>query len=456
MVARPLIAAPTYTFFVIGTDGTDTSEIVQSRFAHVQKEFELKGVKVLSFGADGAGAFLKAMINNSMLFQRCSTSNIPESWSFYFMARLFESGLNAQDLVHLLAKFRTRLLLPSNIIVLGNHPACSAHLNFVQSNYPKERHGLSLRALDVRDKQNYSSIGIILSDAVFQCLQEVDGTLDVKGTIVYMNLMKDIRDAFLNKEISPSQRILLAWRSVFFLRIWRVWLKENGIDEKDHFVTNNIYICVELNCHLLLNLVYNVKSGVFPVESLRLWFIGSQACEELYRILRAMTPMFSTILNFSVKGVLQRIHNKNHLSTLESSEELSFPRAKRRLLQYKEESPCTFAVDDLDILEWVCKAKQEAINTANKLGMTLPSYDDAKLILNSIVTLDDTVSNDGEDDTHEDDEESDENSMEKTTIECNKNDIITINEDLIALTIIDGPSEVGCLGPIIGQTSGLS
>ena len=36
------------------------------------------------------------------------------------------------------------------------------------------------------------------------------------------------------------------WKTVFFLRIWRSWLSENGYDLKEHFITENAYACIEL------------------------------------------------------------------------------------------------------------------------------------------------------------------------------------------------------------------
>ena len=126
--------------------------------------------------------------------------------------------------------------------------------------------------------------------------------------------------------------LYLSWKTLFFFRIWRVWLKKNGYNEADHFVSGNVYTCMELNCHMLLNLVYNVIKGIFPPESLRIWLSGSQGCEETFRMLRSMTSTFSTIVNFSIKGIIQRIHKLNHLSTVESSETITFPRVQRRLL----------------------------------------------------------------------------------------------------------------------------
>ena len=114
--------------------------------------------------------------------------------------------------------------------------------------------------------------------------------------------MRCIRDAFFDKALSPIKRLSLVWEVVFFLRIWRLWLYKNGYSEADHFITQNASICIELNSHLVVNVICNVINGHFPKESLRFWTYGSQACEQAFRLLRSMTSTFSTIVNFSLKG----------------------------------------------------------------------------------------------------------------------------------------------------------
>ena len=83
----------------------------------------------------------------------------------------------------------------------------------------------------------------------------------------------------------------------------------------------------------MLSILYNVINGKFPKVVLRVWLTGSQGCEQLFRLLRSMTPVFSTIINFSLKGVLERIHKLNYISSIECTEEIIFPRVQRRLLQ---------------------------------------------------------------------------------------------------------------------------
>ena len=58
------------------------------------------------------------------------------------MLKLKENLLPAQDVIHLRAKLRTRLLTPSSILGLGSEVACPGHVLEVLKHYPKAKHGL--------------------------------------------------------------------------------------------------------------------------------------------------------------------------------------------------------------------------------------------------------------------------------------------------------------------------
>lgn len=288
-----------FVLFAMCTDSKYDHKQILQRWSYIERQLSNRGITVISNGADGAGPFLKAMTIKSNLFNRELNDNVPGYWKFYWMPNLRKESLVCQDTVHLLAKLRTRLLTPSNLIAIGDEVACRAHLVQVCNDYPKAEHGLTRQVLENKDKQNYSSIEVLLSTNVELSLQKVERS---KGTLVYLWLMRNIRDAFFDKSITPLQRISLIWQTIFFLRIWRVWLNENGYSESDQFITQNAYVCTEINAHLLVNIVYNVINGNLPKESLRLWTYGSQACEQTFRLLRSMTSTFSTIINFSMKG----------------------------------------------------------------------------------------------------------------------------------------------------------
>jgi hypothetical protein len=60
-----------------------------------------------------------------------------------------------------------------------------------------------------------------------------------------------------------------------------------------------------------------VAQGIFSPESMRIWLTGSQACEQLFRLLRSMTSTFSTMVNFSLKGIMEKIHRLQNVSASE-------------------------------------------------------------------------------------------------------------------------------------------
>ena len=104
----------------------------------------------------------------------CSPSQTVESGLFtlsdqiniksYVMSSIKIGGIFAQDCVHLLAKLRTRLLVPPNILALGNETACRTHATNILTTFPKEEHGLTERIVSNKDKQNYTGIAVLIGD----------------------------------------------------------------------------------------------------------------------------------------------------------------------------------------------------------------------------------------------------------------------------------------------------
>ena len=249
------------------TDAKYNYHIILQRWRHVEQELRKIGITVTSNGVDGAGPFLKAMASQNGLFNRNYEGNVPRYWTFYSMPQLHDNSLACQDIIHLLAKLRTRLLTPSNLIVVGVETACCGHLLQVLKSFSKSYHGLTHQVLENKDKQNYESIEKLLGIGVEECLKKISVQTKTKGTVVYLWIMRNIRDAFFNKSISPLERISLVWKTVFFLRFWRLWLYNNGYSEANHFITQNAYICIEFNSHLILNIVVNVINKTFPPEN---------------------------------------------------------------------------------------------------------------------------------------------------------------------------------------------
>lgn len=350
------------------------------------------------------------------------------------MPELLNNSLSAQDTIHLLAKLRTRLVTPSNLVALGCEVACRGHLVEVIKQFHKAKHGLTYRSIDNKDKENYTSIALLVNQSVEDCLKELNPKLKTMGTRVYLRLMRDIRDAFFNKSLSPLARLYLIWKAIFFLQIWRSWLASNGYSEDDHFITSNAYTCIELNGHMIANLVYNVAQGSFPPESLRIWLAGSQACEQLFRLLRSMTPTFSTIVNFSLKGIMDKIHKLQYVSASECDDNIIFPRVKRRLLHLKEESERTFSIPSVEeMTEEIIEAKLDAIQICKSCDMDLSSYEDKDLVKNVEKVVQGAIEHD-----HESSESSlleADNSSSPNEVTMTREEVVSIKEDLSVIKL---------------------
>ena len=171
------------------------------------------------------------------------------------------------------------MITASNLLVLGDETACRAHLQYLANNVDKDKHGLTARCIDQKDKQNFDNVAMLVSHDVTNSLEDCKKVMGTQGTIFYLQIMRDVRDAFLDKSLSPIMRIFLMWKTIFVLRIWRTWLDENGYPQSEHFITPNAYTCIGINGHMLVNIALRVANGLLPPESLRVWKAGSQSCE---------------------------------------------------------------------------------------------------------------------------------------------------------------------------------
>ena len=130
--------------------------------------------------------------------------DIPKGWTWFFLARnqLF---LFFQDAVHLVTKWRNRLLSSTANLSFGNDTISILHLEELinSDNYTKLDHGLTKSDLNPRDRQNYSSCIKLISDDVLNLLNNNENT---NGTVVYLTLLKLIVKAYINKSTHIAER----------------------------------------------------------------------------------------------------------------------------------------------------------------------------------------------------------------------------------------------------------
>ena len=170
-------------------------------------------------------------------------------------------------------------------------------------------------------------------------------------------------------------------------------------------------MCIEINAHALIALICLIqKDDRMNDDNFLPWLLGSQSCESLFRSLRSMTSTYSTMVNFSLYGLLQRLHKLHiqeecHSKTGEASG-IHFPRQERYgkrkngTKQYENFSVTAITPDKIyDILK---KAERRAQESMKRLGMADTLKKDDKWISPPVATHLVIEENDSEDDDDND------------------------------------------------------
>ncbi|CAF4009907.1 unnamed protein product [Rotaria magnacalcarata] len=376
-----------------GVDNKFTAMDILRRWMYIFENCLDKGARIIGFSTDADNKYVSAMRLASNFFaslpnfkldkhQHAFKIDIPNDWTWFFLNRN-QIFLFFQDPVHIVTKWRNRLLSSTAKLCIGNDNISMAHIEQLinNNNYTKLDHGLTISDINPKDRQNYNSCIKLISDDVINLLND---SVDSNGTIVYLTLLKMIIKAYIDKTTSIRERIQSAWCVVFVCRLWWSWLEktstlklsktgqrknERKTKINKYFITRPayIYISIELNAHNLLYLVLLVKQQHLPKQTLiNIHLFNSQPCESLFRDARSLSSTFSTMVNFTVKDFIRRSQKLSILNQLkydQSGKDLSFPIHHK----HKREHSLTSShqldeIDTLDIEQLILNAYNQAIH----------------------------------------------------------------------------------------------
>jgi hypothetical protein len=130
--------------------------------------------------------------------------NIPNDWTWFFLNKN-QLLLFFQDPVHLVTKWRNRLLSTTADLSFGNDKISIAHVEQLidNNNYTKLDHCLTKSDINPKDRQNYHSCIKLISDDVINLLND---NVDTSGTVVYLTLLKMIVKAYIDSSTSIRER----------------------------------------------------------------------------------------------------------------------------------------------------------------------------------------------------------------------------------------------------------
>lgn len=244
------------------------------------------------------------------------------------------------------------------------------HLHVLLNDFPKDVHQLTASVLNPIDRQNFQSVERMCDPKVIMLLKA--HVKESNATVVYLQIMRDIIDTFLDRKLKPLQRINKMWYSIFLIRIWRHFINSHKkYTLKDNFLTAPCYICLEINAHSLVMCMLYLKEINRPELFLPHLF-ESQPCESTFRQFRSFTSTYSTVTNCTVKEALLRISKIQLQNDIihGTSSHFTYPRLNK---QYNSND--TVPDEDVDlpskmeIVAEIQNCQQDAIIQAKALGL---------------------------------------------------------------------------------------
>lgn len=240
------------------------------------------------------------------------------------------------------------------------------HLENLQKKCSKNEHFLCATTLNPDDRQNFSSVLRMCDKNVTDLLRKY--VKNSEATAFFLDIMRDVIGAYMQPNLTPLERIQKIWYSLFVIRIWRGYiLSTKNLTLKNNFLTQYCYICIELNAHSLVLLLIHLKEKD-KTEFFKPDLFSSQQCESLFRMVRSFTSTYSTVVNCSVKEILERI-NKIQLQAdiaTHNAEKFVFPRMNPSVVtgNIKIEMPTK-----TQIYDQIEECKAQAVQYATQIGL---------------------------------------------------------------------------------------
>lgn len=361
IMAQPIANAPPFCLTCFGTKNEYTALDVKKRWVFITSELKKLGINVLTIASDSDPKYNLAM----RILSQLGTKNKYE----WFSCNINLDGpFYIQDIVHIITKLRNFLLRfkwNTFELPIGRYFVQLQHLYDLMNTVGKDRHFLTPSTLNPTDRQNFGSAKRMCSPEVIHLLRDKIKNSD--GTIQFLQIMRDMIDAFMNKCLTPQQRIRKSWHSLFLIRIWREFIiSKSGCTLKNNFLTSNCYSCIEMSVQSLILCLLQLKKINKPELFLPHLF-DSQICESTFRQFRSMTTAFSTVTNCTVKEALSRIGKiqlQNEITHTTSSY-FYYPRVQTEKSDHNIYSLPT----PEEIYNEIILSKMTAISTARKLGL---------------------------------------------------------------------------------------
>ena len=163
-------------------------------------------------------------------------------------------------------------------------------------------------------------------------------------------------------------------------------------NKSKYFITRPAYLSVELNANDLLYLILLVQQKQLLPQVLHVHTFSSQACESIFRNTRALSGVYSTVVNFTVHDFLRRAQRLSLLNDIkrkqlsdQSANKLAFPvYFKHRHDLQSLVTPSQAEIDQVDPEQIIIEAYDKVVDILSGLQILNVLKDNSVLGLEAL------------------------------------------------------------------------
>ena len=256
------------------------------------------GVNVVSYACDGTQ--VERTVQDLLVSKATRTISYripdPEGLDQTISLPIFTDSpvVMIQDSKHALKTMRNNLFSGARALVLGNHLAMYSYardLAFTEI----DNHPLYHRDVQKMDRQDDNAATRLFSAATLEFVRKHHP--DRIGFAVYLFVMGEVIDAYQSRSISHCERLRMAFRCRYFLRLWRRLLQAGQYPEAKYYISREANDILEKLIDGLLGLIYVYRDKFQGRYPLLPWLHSTEICEHVFAECRKLIKDF-THLNF--------------------------------------------------------------------------------------------------------------------------------------------------------------
>ena len=304
----PLIGIPTIVVAAEAIADNLPARDLYLKSKRVIEGLQSHGINVVSYSSDGAA--VERAVQDLFISEATTALAIqvpdPEERSRTIQIPLFGPAgspvVMVQDSKHALKTLRNNLFSGARLLVLGNHTAMYSQVRDISFS-DKPNNPLYRRDVEKVDRQDDNAATRLFSAAALDFVNKHHS--DRIGLAIYLFVMGEAIDAYQSRTISHLERVKMALRCRYFLRLWKRFLRAVNYTETRYYISREADDILNKLIDGLLALIYVYRSRFSGEYPLLPWMHSTETVEHVFAECRKLVKDF-THLNFIFMTV--RLH----------------------------------------------------------------------------------------------------------------------------------------------------